>query len=215
MWKSGWRIEKRWLAGKERWLFLLACGLFCLLFAALPERNERREGQENVQGFGTEAQAVWSAQSAALEPSGPEQGVSHFQTDAMGSYEKELEERVREILKHVEGVGAVDVMILLHSSGERVVHVDQEKNRTSTEEKDKQGGSRRVLTEEVSQEPLMSGGGSESTPFVEKELRPEIAGVVISAEGGGSAVVKAEISEAMEALFGLPAHKIKVLKRVE
>ena len=34
-------------------------------------------------------------------------------------------------------------------------------------------------------------------------------------QGGGSPKVKAEISEAMEALFGLPPHKIKVLKRVE
>lgn len=50
---------------------------------------------------------------------------------------------------------------------------------------------------------------------MEKELRPEISGIVISAEGGGSAVVRAEVSEAMEALFGLPQHKIKVLKRVK
>ena len=37
--------------------------------------------------------------------------------------------------------------------------------------------------------------------------------IIISADGGGSSVVKAEISAAMEALFGLPSHKIKVLKR--
>lgn len=42
-----------------------------------------------------------------------------------------------------------------------------------------------------------------------------MAGIVISADGGGNASVRAEISEAMEALFGLPAHKIKVLKRVK
>ena len=52
-------------------------------------------------------------------------------------------------------------------------------------------------------------------PVVEKELTPEVAGIVISADGGGNASVRAEISEAMEALFGLPAHKIKVLKRVK
>lgn len=51
--------------------------------------------------------------------------------------------------------------------------------------------------------------------MVEKELTPEVAGIVISADGGGNASVRAEISEAMEALFGLPAHKIKVLKRVK
>ena len=34
-------------------------------------------------------------------------------------------------------------------------------------------------------------------------------------QGGDSPTVQAEISQAMEALFGLEPHKIKVLKRVE
>ena len=58
-------------------------------------------------------------------------------------------------------------------------------------------------------------GSQSQAPIVEKELSPELSGIIISADGGGNAVVKAEISEAMEALFGLPAHKIKVLKRVK
>lgn len=49
----------------------------------------------------------------------------------------------------------------------------------------------------------------------QEEQTQEVLGIIISADGGGSAVVKAEISEAMEALFGLPSHKIKVLKRVK
>ena len=57
--------------------------------------------------------------------------------------------------------------------------------------------------------------GGDGGPLVEKELKPELSGIVISAQGGGSAKVQAEISAAMEALFGLPAHKIKVLKRVD
>ena len=50
---------------------------------------------------------------------------------------------------------------------------------------------------------------------MEKELMPEIEGVVISAQGGGDARIQAEISAAMEALFHVPQHKIRVLKRVE
>ena len=49
----------------------------------------------------------------------------------------------------------------------------------------------------------------------EREIYPEVTGVVISADGGGSQLVKNEISQAMEALFGIPSHKIKVLKRVK
>ena len=50
---------------------------------------------------------------------------------------------------------------------------------------------------------------------MEKEMRPEISGVVVTADGGGSPTVQAEISAAVEALFDVPSHKIKVLKRAE
>ena len=46
------------------------------------------------------------------------------------------------------------------------------------------------------------------------DRKEKITGVVISAEGAGSALVRSEISSDMVALFGLPPHKIKVLKRV-
>ncbi len=58
---------------------------------------------------------------------------------------------------------------------------------------------------------LTTGTSGTQEPVIEK-LQPEIEGIIISARGGGSAQVKAEISEAMEALFGLPAHKIKDIK---
>ena len=40
------------------------------------------------------------------------------------AYEREMEERVREILRGVSGVGEVDVMIVLKSSAEKVIQVD-------------------------------------------------------------------------------------------
>ena len=56
---------------------------------------------------------------------------------------------------------------------------------------------------------------AEQNSMFQEEDTQEVLGIIISADGGGSVVVKAEISEAMEALFGLPTHKIKVLKRVK
>ena len=47
------------------------------------------------------------------------------------------------------------------------------------------------------------------TPYVRKEIRPQVEGVLISAEGGDHAVVRKEITEAVQALFGIETHKIK------
>ena len=62
---------------------------------------------------------------------------------------------------------------------------------------------------------MVSLSSEKSVSMFEEEPIREVLGIIISADGGGSSVVKAEISEAMEALFGLPSHKIKVLKRVK
>ena len=106
-------------------------------------------------------------------------------------------------------------MIVLESSAEKVIQVDKSQTHSLTEEQDSSGGTRRIENQEQDQNTVMISGTGENTPVIAKELRPELSGIIISAEGGGSLSVKAEISAAMEALFGLPAHKIKVLKRVE
>lgn len=221
MWKSGLKIDREWLRGKEKWLLLLVCGLI-LLILSFPAGS----GKEQETGSpAAQIQRDWEASQgadAASAGDGTQTGSgtsidasSQTVQDTEALYEKELELRVREILKNVEGVGEVDVMITLKSSKEKVIHIDTEKNRSSTEETDSAGGTRRSMTEEIRESSLLSGASGSGEPVIEKELQPEIAGIAISAQGGGSPTVKAEISEAMEALFGLPAHKIKVLKRAQ
>ena len=132
-------------------------------------------------------------------------------------YEKELEERIAQLLKSVEGVGKVDVMVVLSSSSEKVYRTDRSENTSTTKEKDASGGERDIASSQSEESTILSqqSGQSGTSPLIQKELYPEISGIVISAQGGDSPTVQAEISQAMEALFGLEPHKIKVLKRVE
>lgn len=134
---------------------------------------------------------------------------------ADNTYEEQLELRVRKLLKTVDGVGQVDVMIVLKSSKEKVLRVDRNTTDSSTVENDSSGGTRNITNKEQQENTILTGSGENTAPIVEKEISPEIEGIIISAQGGGSPTVKAEISSAMEALFNLPPHKIKVLKRVE
>ena len=182
--------------GRDRWIFLLTVGvILCILTFPAGNKNSKIAFPASKETAATQGQSVVTQQDAA-------------------AYEQELEQRVKEILRGVWGVGEVDVMIVLKASSEKLIQVDNSSSRSTTTEKG--GGTDRVV-ESMDQEhsTVLTGSGSGQEPVVAKEIYPEISGIVISASGGGSASVRAEISEAMESLFGLPAHKIKVLKRVE
>ena len=45
-----------------------------------------------------------------------------------------------------------------------------------------------------------------------RSMEPEVSGVLVVAEGGDDPVTVREITEAVQALFGIEAHKIKVMK---
>ena len=108
-------------------------------------------------------------------------------------------------------------MVVLSSSSEKVYRTDRSENTSTTKEKDASGGERDIASSQSEESTILSqqSGQSGTSPLIQKELYPEISGIVISAQGGDSPTVQAEISQAMEALFGLEPHKIKVLKRVE
>ncbi|MBS5282845.1 MAG: stage III sporulation protein AG [Clostridiales bacterium] len=196
---------------KEKWIGLLILGVFLMLVSMpLPGSTKETEGDKTAPFGG----------NAPSEEAGPQSDGSQIPSDSPvsapvdSSYEAQLEARIREILKSVEGVGRVEVMVVLKSSGERVMRIDRSDSQSSTSETDSAGGSRQVVSTQSEESTVLTSGSAGGTvPVVEKELSPELSGIIISADGGGSPEVKAEISEAMEALFGLPAHKIKVLKR--
>ena len=50
-----------------------------------------------------------------------------------------------------------------------------------------------------------------TTTEKEQILYPQVEGVLVSCEGAGRGSVNAEITEALQALFNLDAHKVKVL----
>lgn len=197
-------LKLNWKMNKEKWLFLLFCGVIMLILS-LPSPGKSGGGTAVPGGNPGAEAAQKTGGTAKAQAAGDEER----------EYELFMETRVKEILKNVEGVGKVDVMITLKTSKEKVLRIDKDKSRSSTEEKDSAGGTRSSMSEEIKESTLLSGGTASGEPVVQKEIQPEIEGIVICAQGGGSALVKTEISQAMEALFNIPAHKIKVLKRVE
>lgn len=140
------------------------------------------------------------------------QGAAGTDTATL-TYEEQLEKRLSAILSQVAGAGRVEVMVTLESRGERIVEKDTPESRKSVEETDSSGGSRTTDEQDWGEETVYyeDGSGGKS-PYVVKELEPNIEGVLVLAEGGDSAVVKQELLEAVQALFPIEAHKVKIMK---
>ena len=114
-----------------------------------------------------------------------------------------LERRLESALSQMSGAGDVTVMITLKSSAAN----------EAVSESDSQGGKRTTQNAEHGETTVYSDGGQTGEPYVSKELSPQIEGVVVIAEGGADSVVKQNITEAVQALFGIDTHKIRIMKK--
>lgn len=128
----------------------------------------------------------------------------YLSDEDMDSYAQSLERRMVGVLRKVNGVGEVEVMITLSSSSEKVVEKEREKQSESIDQDGKN-----TTTYESKETAIYDGRES---PYVKKELSPKIEGVLVVAQGGDEPLVRAEIIEAVQALFGIEVHKIKVMK---
>ena len=127
-------------------------------------------------------------------------------------YISQMEEKLTEVLSKLDGAGAVEVVITLEASEEKIVEKDVPVVRSNTEETDSSGGTRIISNVDMGESTVFSNVDNESAPYVIKTLSPQIEGVVVLAEGAGNGTVSLNISEAVQVLFDIEAHKIKVMK---
>ncbi|NLO10183.1 MAG: hypothetical protein GX129_10015 [Clostridiales bacterium] len=129
------------------------------------------------------------------------------------TYISELEGRLENILRKVNGIGEVEVMITLKSSKQKIPLKDVPYTQEGLNEIDGEGGSRTnnsIQKEEST--VLITNEDGNTQPYILQEREPEVEGILIIAEGGDNVLVIKDIMEAAEVLFDIPAHKVKVMK---
>ena len=124
-------------------------------------------------------------------PTGEEKRAPVLQTEAAD--EKSV--------SRVSGVGKTKVLVTLKSDGKRLVEKDSTTREDSSESRDQEENT-----------VYEKNGSGQEKPYVSETMEPEVSGVLVVAEGGDDPVTVREITEAVQALFGIEAHKIKVMK---
>lgn len=137
------------------------------------------------------------------------------ETETQGGEVSELEKRLEGVISQMAGIGKVKVMITLQSSEELIVEKDEPVERSNTNESDSAGGSRLITQMDSSPSTVFRTVGNDSEPYVVKTLSPKVEGVVVVAQGAGNGTVDKNITEMVQALFGVEAHKVKVVKMAQ
>ena len=112
-------------------------------------------------------------------------------------YKEELEKQLKVILGKIQGCGDCGVMITFSDDGR--VYLDKDLL--------KQEGEGIFKSEQKS---VVYRQSEKDAPFVIRQDRPKVEGVVVVAEGGEHP--QAKISEVLMSLFDLEMHKITVVK---
>ncbi len=163
-------LQKRLSAGISKFRLPLLIFAAGLLLMLLPT------GKRSTQGVQTAAQA---AQTQELTPS---------------------QEEMEAILSRIDGVGRVDLLLTLRTSGASVYQTD---TRTVT------SGSG---TTEECQTVFGQTSGSGKEPVVQTTLAPQYQGALVVCDGADRASVRLAVVQAVTSLTGLGSNQIAVVK---
>ncbi len=196
---------RRWF-NRDNLIIVVLAGIL-LFVISLPTKESEDTGEQNVLNRS-------KADSVISEPEidgADVQGADSEFNGLLEDYEAVQEQKLEELLASMEGVGKVEVMLTFVSSEELVVEKDAPTVRSNTVEKDSAGGNRTISDFETGDTTVYSNVSGDSEPFIVKTLNPRVEGVLVVAQGASNAVVSQNITEAVCALYGVEAHRVKVL----
>ena len=133
----------------------------------------------------------------------PEMPTAQEYASDTDSYRAAQEKRLCEILSSISGAGRVDVMISLEGTQE-YVYLQKSESKSDTGESG--------TGYDIKNEPVIVGG---SSPIVAKVISPKITGVLIVADGAGSAVLDEKLINAAAAALGISTANICVAQRAK
>lgn len=123
-----------------------------------------------------------------------------------------LEEKLKNILSKIQGVGNVEVCLNYSESSETVAMYNESSKVSTTEETDTSGGNRKIQETDTQKDIIYQEENGKKTPITQKTIQPKIEGAIITATGVNNATTKNNIIQAVEAVTGLATHKIQVFE---
>ncbi len=138
-----------------------------------------------------------------------EDHVEEEKNNIIKNYSNELESKLEYILGKINGVGNVNVMITLEDTAERIPAVNTTQSKETTSEEDSQGGVREVIKQDSTQQ-IVVGSNKKDSILVIKEIKPEVKGVIVVAEGAEDINVKEKLYKAVKTVLGINGNRVEI-----
>ncbi len=184
-----------------RWLIIVGLiGVAIILFNSFV--NVKKLDNENI---GREPPSN-AASKETLQSSAGE-------ANAFSNIEQAAEDKMKEILEKIVGVGTVDIMVSVDSTDEIVYQRNVKDSQQQSDENDANGGKRHTTQYTRDGEVVTYEDSGTQTPMITKRVKPQIRGVLIVAKGAENEVVKQLIVEAVEKGLNVPEYRISVVPR--
>lgn len=189
-----------------RWLLLLGCaGVALILLNSFLNIKQLNPDHTAGQVGGAPVLAGDNEQQAFIGGKEPLEGFA--------AIERPLEQRLKELLEQIIGVGSVEVLITVDSTEEIVVERNESSSQQVTDETDKSGGKRHVTSVTSDGQVVLHEVGGSQSPIITKRIQPRIRGVVIVALGAENATVRKIIVDAVQKGLGVSFNRISVVPR--
>lgn len=130
------------------------------------------------------------------------------ETTKLNSLERDLENKLQTTLSRMNGVGQVAVSVSLFSGLKSNYARNENVTKRTSKETDKASGTRETTEVTENNQLVMPSGTTQ--PVMVMEERPQVAGVLVIAEGAKDPRIKEEIHTALKTLLDIPATKITV-----
>lgn len=130
--------------------------------------------------------------------------------ETISKEEQDIEKKLKDTLENIEGVGNVKVMIYFKGGEEQIPAININDSTSLTEEKDVDGGTRKITQKNDGRSIVMMNTENGTEPFVVKKYKPEVTGVFIVAEGADNNLIKLQIEKAVINLFDLKEDQVNV-----
>ena len=150
------------------------------------------------------ASYIWDEQAE------PAESVSDAGT-LLSADTRTLEQRLSEMVSRIDGAGRSCVMVTMDSTREAVYAQDlrETEDTSSSSESGRTTESGNISREQTH---ILMDRGSGEEPLVEKQIEPQVRGVMILCEGAENPVVEQRVAEAVKTVLGIPASRICVEK---